>query len=98
LTITSLGKVEMAKIFKVVFGILFLSFGFWSHHLWNYYLEHNPSTPQPGAGCIYGFENHGSVFYVTSGEWCHFYGTVLAAALCFVLSGLFYLAERRSKR
>jgi len=74
-----MGQRRRSRVLNVIGG---LSLGAWvlaNSVLWYHYAQTRPHEANPATGHTHALNTHGSVVYLTLGDWFVLYGTLTAA-------------------
>jgi hypothetical protein len=83
---------------KVVSGVLALVFWSSSFVVWMYFASSRPRTYLPEVGRTFPLNSHGSIVYLTFGEYYLLYGLMAAGIGLFFLSAVCYFFGRERLR
>jgi hypothetical protein len=83
---------RMLKYFKLVTGVSALVCWFSSFVAWHCYANHPAWTYEPSTGRIHELNTHGSVVYLTSGEYHLLYGLMVGGVVFAVLTAIIHFS------
>lgn len=85
----------MLRATRIICGLLCIVLSFAWSSTWEYFFAHRPPIPDTATGRTYSLLNHGSVVYLTSGEYLFLWGMAGGAFACGIISCIAYFIETR---